>query len=379
MASSIDVPLQEVMQAAKTLVIKLGSALVTNTETGAADTAFLARLAAGVESLKTQGVAVIIVSSGAIALGRSVLGEGRPTKLEQKQAAAAIGQVRLMQAFGDAFSPLGVTLAQNLITLEDTEMRRRWLNARDTLETLLDLGVVPIINENDTIATDEIRFGDNDRLAARVAAMMGADILFLLSDIDGLYTGDPRTDEEAQHVPYLGALGPDILSMAGHATSEVSSGGMHTKILAAEIAFQAGCATVICDGSRPFPFIEPQTKHTLIQPDITVSAARRVWLEGHLTPSGKLYIDAGAVAALHDGASLLPVGVTGFAGDFSRGDAVGIYTSDDTLIAKGIVNYAADHVRQIAGRRTKDLVADKTADFTRSTLVHRDDLVLLNT
>jgi glutamate 5-kinase len=337
---------------------------------------WLAQLASDIFALRQRGQQVILVSSGAVALGRAPL--GNLTRLDQKQAAAAIGQPRLIDAISSACAPHDITVAQALLTLEDTENRRRWLNARATLETLLDAGCLPVINENDTVATDEIRYGDNDRLAARVAQMMAADALVLLSDVDGLYTADPGSDSAATHIPHLKHLSSEHDDMASGAnlSAGVGSGGMVTKLAAARIAYAAGCATYITLGNRDHPLlsIEQGERATLIEPSLSPAKARQIWLQSHINPEGTLHIDAGASKALQTGASLLAVGVTSADGSFERGAAVEIRGPEGNLIAKGITAYSAEDIRRIAGLKSNAIEARLGAPG-RPAIIHRDDLV----
>ncbi|MEL6781827.1 MAG: glutamate 5-kinase [Pseudomonadota bacterium] len=361
------------LSAAKRVVVKVGSALVA--EAGQPRTDWLSALAKDVAEMRARGQDVVLVSSGAISLGRGLVSDAPLKALEEKQAAAALGQPLLMAALSEAFSPHGIRTAQALLTLEDTERRRRWLNARATLETLLEAGALPVINENDTVATDEIRYGDNDRLAARVAQMIGADVLVLLSDVDGLYTADPRKDTHAEHIARLDAIGSEHDAMAGEA--HVGSGGMATKIQAARIAFTSGCATVITLGNRRAPLvsIDQGERATWIVPPHTSEAARALWLKGHLKPEGTVEIDAGAAAALRKGASLLPVGVQRIKGQFERGAAVAVSDPTGGLIAKGIVAYDAADLHQIAGLHTDEVEAI-LGHRGRPAVIHRNDLIL---
>lgn len=365
------------LRAAKRIVIKIGSALVA--EGGRARQTWLNSLAADIAALRTGGQEVILVSSGAIALGRNQLGADRPRKLEEKQAAAALGQPLLMAAISGAFNTHDAAVAQALLTLEDTENRRRWLNARATLETLLGAGAVPVINENDSVATDEIRYGDNDRLAARVAQMIGADALILLSDVDGLYSADPRTDAAARHIPVIEELTAAHDAMAGdiNQAANVGSGGMATKLAAARIAQAAGCMTVITLGTAAHPIaaLLDGGKATWVLPSITPEKAREIWLRGHLTPEGTVFVDGGAAKALRTGASLLPVGVTRVEGQFGRGAAVAIKDAAGALIGKGVTAYSSDDAARIAGLQT-DAVEAQLGYRGRPALVHRDDLIL---
>lgn len=367
----------ELLRSAKRIVVKIGSALVA--EAGEARQDWLNSLALDIASWRKAGQDVILVSSGAIALGRNHLGSERPRKLEEKQAAAALGQPLLMASMAQAFAHHDVSVAQTLLTLEDTESRRRWLNARATLETLINAGAVPVINENDSVATDEIRYGDNDRLAARVAQMMGADVLILLSDVDGLYTADPRRSPQATHIPIVQTLTDQISAMAGDSNrdADVGSGGMATKLIAAQIAQSAGCATVITQGDRdrPLSALVEGARATWILSDMTPESARQIWLKGHLSPEGVLIVDAGAANALRSGASLLPVGVTAAQGQFLRGAAVAIKGPDGAQIAKGITAYSSEDVMRIAGLQS-DQIEQELGFRGRPAIVHRDDLFL---
>jgi len=362
---------------AKRVVVKIGSALVV--DSAGVRQKWLDDLATDIAHLRSGGCEIVLVSSGAIALGRKPLGHEPPRKLEEKQAAAALGQPLLMAALTQAFAHHDIQVAQSLLTLEDTENRRRWLNARATLETLLGAGAMPVINENDTVATDEIRYGDNDRLAARVAQMVGADILVLLSDIDGLYTADPRADADAQHLETITRLTGEHDDMAGesNASAGVGSGGMATKLVAAKIAWSAGCATVITLGDRPQPLssLASGARATWILPPLSPAKAREVWLRGHLTPDGALRIDQGAVRALNNGASLLPIGLTGVEGRFTRGAAVAIKGPSGDIFAKGIAAYGSDDAQQIIGLHS-DAVEAVLGYRGRPAIVHRNDLIL---
>lgn len=375
---SLRVMTETPLSAAKRIVVKTGSALIA--DQGQPRHAWLAGLAADIAELRTQGLEIILVSSGAVALGRASLGKAGTSRLDQKQAAAAIGQPRLMAALGSAFEKHDITIGQALLTLGDTENRRRWLNARATLETLLEAGTVPVINENDTVATDEIRYGDNDRLAARVAQMMGADVLVLLSDVDGLYTADPRRNADAQHIPHLDSLAAEHDAMAEGANTDagVGSGGMATKLAAARIAHAAGCSTVITLGDREHPLraIENGARTTLIAAATTPASARAAWLAGHLTPEGSIRVDDGAAKALKKGASLLAVGVTSLQGAFERGAAVAVTSASGETIAKGITAYSSAEIARVIGRRSEEVEAI-LGYRGRPAIVHRDDMVLL--
>lgn len=365
------------LRSARRVVVKIGSALIA--DAGQARQAWLNTLAADIAQMRAQNQDIILVSSGAIALGRNQLGPARPRKLDEKQAAAALGQPKLMAALEQAFAPNHIPVAQALLTLDDTENRRRWLNARATLETLLQAGAIPVINENDTVATDEIRYGDNDRLAARVAQMIGADALILLSDVDGLYSADPRQDADAEHIPVLHEVTEAHDNMAGHINlvADLGSGGMATKLTAARIAHGAGCMTVIARGTGDHPLMAlfETAKATWVLPKLAPKKAREAWLRGHLTPEGAFYVDAGAAKALSQGASLLPVGVVRVEGSFARGAAVAIKTHDEVLIAKGVTAYSSDDAARIAGLHTDEI--EKELGFQgRPAIVHRDDMVL---
>jgi len=365
------------LDTARRIVIKTGSSLIA--AKGAPRREWLAGLAGDIAALKAEGREVVWVSSGAVALGRPHLGKGAHKKLEEKQAAAALGQPLLMSAIAEAFAPHGVKAAQALLTLEDTERRRRWLNARATLDTLLAAGAVPVINENDTVATEEIRYGDNDRLAARVAQMLSADALVLLSDIDGLYTADPRKVPGASHIAELRELNEEHEAMAGAANAEagVGSGGMATKLSAARIAYGAGCATAITLGERPNPIgaLKAGERATWIIPPISPATARQAWLKGHLTPEGAVLIDAGAVKALLNGSSLLAVGITGVEGRFEKGAAVAIKAPTGDVVAKGVTAYEAADIQRLAGAHSDDIEA-RLGYRGRPAVIHRDDLVL---
>lgn len=365
------------LESAKRIVVKVGSALIA--EAGSVRQTWLNQLAVDIAARREAGQEVILVSSGAIALGRNTLGPERPRKLEEKQAAAALGQPLLMAALTQAFAPQGISVAQTLLTLDDTENRRRWLNARATMETLLGAGAVPVINENDSVATDEIRYGDNDRLAARVAQMMSADILVLLSDIDGLYTADPRSNENAEHLPIIRDLTAehDAMASGSNAQADLGSGGMTTKLTAARIAQSAGCSTVITLGTenRPLQALLDGGRATWILSTLSPDTARQIWLKGHLTPEGSISIDAGAATALVGGASLLPVGVTTIQGEFGRGAAVAIKDPDGQIIAKGVSAYSSIDIARIAGLQSDQI--EKELGFRgRPAIVHRNDLVM---
>lgn len=363
---------------AKRLVVKIGSALLVNDETGALHQAWLDALCDDIAKAHARGQEVVIVTSGAIGVGRGPLGmRGRKLRLEEKQAAAATGQMRLTHAYQNSLDRHGITVGQVLITLDDTENRRRYLNARNTLDTLLKLRAIPVINENDSVATVEIRFGDNDRLAARVAQMISADTLVLLSDIDGLYTADPRTRKDAVLVPDVREITPEIEDMAGVTTTEVGSGGMVTKIMAAKICMGAGCRMAIAPGKpfHPLTALENGGRCTWFLPAAEPRAARKRWIAGSVQTLGVITVDDGAVAALSAGKSLLPAGITSVAGDFERGDAVEVRGADGRYIGKGLSAYAADDMQRIKGHKSED-IEGILGYRGRSEVIHRDDLVL---
>jgi glutamate 5-kinase len=366
------------LTAAQRIVVKIGSALVVDPEDAAPRAAWLDSVAADIHALQARGTEVIVVSSGAIALARRSLGlSQKRLKLEEKQAAAAVGQIRLAQAWSQALSARGLTAAQLLLTLGDTEDRRRYLNARETLKTLLTLRCVPVINENDTVATAEIRFGDNDRLAARVAEMVQADQLILLSDIDGLYTADPRRDRDASHIPLVQTITPEIEAMGGEPPPGYSSGGMRTKLVAARIATQAGCAMAIAVGNveRPLQALERGARCTWFLPAPEGRSARKRWIAGSLSPQGVLTVDAGAAKALAGGRSLLPAGVNAVEGVFERGDAVTIVGPDGAILGRGLSAYASADAERIANHRSDEIEAI-LGWRGRDEMIHRDDLVL---
>ncbi len=359
------------------IVIKIGSALLVDRKTGLKKS-WLDGMCADIAALKTKGIDVLVVSSGAIALGRSVLDlPSGALKLEESQAAAAVGQISLARAWSESLSHDNIVAGQILLTLGDTEERRRYLNARATINQLLKIGAVPIINENDTVATSEIRYGDNDRLAARVATMTGADLLVLLSDIDGLYTAPPHLDPQAKFLDTIAEITPEIEAMAGGAASELSRGGMRTKIDAGKIATGAGCAMIIASGrtDRPLNAIENGARSSWFAPSGTPVTARKTWIAGQLQPAGELHVDEGAVTALGAGKSLLPAGVRNVVGHFSRGDTVAVIGPSGREIARGLAGYDAEEARQITGRKSAEIEAI-LGYAGRAAMVHRDDLVM---
>lgn len=362
---------------AKRLVVKIGSALLVDRETGALRSDWLISLAADVARIRARGTDVILVSSGSIALGRGVLGLPMTAlTLEQSQAAAAVGQIRLARAYEEVLAPHGIIAGQVLVTLEDSQDRRRYLNSRATMETLLGLGVTPIVNENDTIATDEIRYGDNDRLAAQVAVTVGADQLILLSDVDGLYTANPNLQSDAQRIEYVEKITPRIESMAGDAGSGLSKGGMITKVMAARVATEAGCAMAITLGSplHPLTALENGARATWFAAQTDPQAARKRWIAA-MKPRGAVTVDDGAKAALGRGKSLLPAGVTHVSGDFGRGDLVTIKDRTGAQLGQGLIRYTSAEARAIIGHHSADIAAILGYEG-RAALVHRDDMVL---
>ena len=375
----------QALAAARRLVVKIGSALLA-AENGEVRRAWLAGLADDVARCRSRGQEVILVSSGAIAVGRRHLGlAGRRLRLEEKQAAAATGQIRLAHAYEEALAKHGITVAQILLTPDDTEERRRHLNARATFEQLLSLGAVPVVNENDTIATAEIRFGDNDRLAARVAQMTSADMLVLLSDIDGLYAADPRADANARHIPIVHEIGAEIEAMAGEAPPGYTSGGMVTKIAAARIAMSAGCSMLIARGNAfvrtghggagPLAALEAGSRATLFVPRGEPRSARKAWIAGTINPSGVVIVDDGAARALQRGTSLLPAGVVAVEGIFERGDAVIIRTRSGPEAGRGLSAYSSADIRRIAGHKSSE-IGEILGYRGRDEIIHRDDLVV---
>ncbi len=362
---------------AKRLVVKIGSSLLVDAAAGTLRSAWLASLADDVAALRKAGKQVIVVSSGAIALGRNALKlPAGALKLEDSQAAAAVGQIDLAHAYEDAFRARGIVAAQVLLTLGDTEERRRYLNARSTMTTLLKLGAIPVVNENDTVATSEIRYGDNDRLAARVASMMSADCLVLLSDVDGFYTAPPGASADARRLEEVRDITPEIEAMAGDKGSELSRGGMVTKIEAAKIAVAGGTHMVIASGKvqNPLAALAGDGGTWFLARSDPV-AARKRWIAGTLEPKGAVVVDKGAADALASGKSLLPAGVTRIEGSFERGDAVLIRNGDGVEIGRGLAAYDHTEARAIIGRKSSEMV-EILGYFGRPELIHRDDMVL---
>lgn len=364
------------------IVIKIGSALVTDEKTGTAKQDWLNSVATDISHLKSLSKEVVIVSSGAIALGRNVLGidyTNRPSSipLEQKQAAAALGNVEMTRAYSSAFAPFDHQIALILLSPKDTEVRNSHLNARATINTLLVNRKIPLINENDTVSTAEIRFGDNDRLAARVAQMIGADLLIQLSTTDGLYTADPTQDESAEHIPIVEGYSDDLLKMAGDAPAGLSTGGMKSKLEAARIATMAGVTMMIASGKvdNPLRAVLDGARATVFNAADKPLTARKKWISSHVKAQGALIIDEGAAKALQTGKSLLPAGVAKVEGDFTMGDAVAIRNMDGHTLAIGLMNYSANEARLILGHKSTE-ISDVLGYSRGDTLIHRDDLVL---
>jgi glutamate 5-kinase len=365
-------------QAARRIVVKIGSALLVDRATGQLRATWLNAMADDVAALAAAGKEVVLVSSGAIALGRNMMKLPKgPLELEESQAAAAVGQISLSSAYQALFQTRGLATAQILLTLGDTEERRRYLNARRTIDTLIAHHVVPVVNENDTVATTEIRYGDNDRLSARVASMITADVLVLLSDIDGLYTAPPGTDPSATHIPEVRAITPQIEAMAGDAGTELSKGGMKTKVQAAKIALASGTHMVITSGKplHPLRQLADGAPATWFLATSDPVAARKRWIAGQLEPHGSVHIDAGAVRALASGKSLLPAGVTRVDGTFDRGDAVVIRGPEGQEIGRGLIAYAIADARLIVGKKSGEIEAI-LGHAGRTELIHRDDMAL---
>jgi glutamate 5-kinase len=362
----------------KRIVVKIGSALLVDRSTGL-KSEWLESLARDIAALRQRGHEILVVSSGAIAMGRTVLDlRAGSLKLEENQAAAAVGQIALARAWAEALDAEGITTGQVLLTIDDTESRRRYLNARATIGTLLRMGAVPVINENDTVATSEIRYGDNDRLAARVATMMNAELLILLSDVDGLYTASPLSDPNARHLPEVAAITSEIEGMAGTAASELSRGGMRTKVEAARIATQAGTAMIIAKGTsnHPLTSLDEGGLCTVFHPVAIPVSAWKSWIAGQLEPQGRLVVDAGAQTALKSGKSLLAAGVKAIEGTFQRGDTLAIVLEDSgTEIARGLAGYDSAEALAIAGHKTAE-IEGILGYAPRAAMVHRDDMVV---
>jgi glutamate 5-kinase len=366
--------------AARRITVKVGSSLLVGDSGDKPRGDWLSSLAEDVQKLRSDGHQILIVSSGAVALGRGRLGLKRSSRLSLKQAAAAAGQPLLMRAWEGALSPYGIPTAQLLLTLEDTESRRRWLNARATIEVLLANGVLPIVNENDSVATDELRYGDNDRLSARIAQMVQSDLLVLLSDVDGVYTGDPSRQPDARHVPHISTIDEKIEGWAGSASAiGVGSGGMRTKIAAARIAQGFGCATIIASGHDDHPLAKlaaADARATVIDAAGSPARAYKQWIAGTLVPAGSIRVDAGASAALATGKSLLPAGVVAVEGSFERGVCLRVLGPEGGEIARGITAYTAAETQAILGCASSEI--ERKLGYTGpDELIHRNDLVLM--
>lgn len=366
---------------AKRIVIKIGSSLISDTANTQLRREWLNALADDIAALHAAGKEIIVVSSGAVALGRPAFGHGTEKQkltVEQKQAAAAAGQPLLMRAWREALERYDIRVAQVLLTIDDSEHRRRYLNARSTFMELLSHRLIPIVNENDTVATAELKFGDNDRLAARVAGMVSADILVLFSDIDGLYTADPRKDKTASFIPRVDTLTPEILAMGGASASHLSSGGMKTKLDAAQMALAAGCHMAIAqgDGNHPLKALADSGRATWFVAPTKPQLARKHWIATSVHAKGGVVIDEGAERALTQGKSLLPAGVIQVTGSFERGDTITITNQTGTLIARGITAYPADEARKIMRQKT-GAIAEILGYAGRDALIHRDDLALV--
>jgi glutamate 5-kinase len=361
------------------IVVKVGSSLLIGDD-GRVDRQWLAGLAEDIADLHGRNHEVLVVSSGAIAIGSTTLGiNKRRARLEDLQAAAAAGQVQLAHAYQEALHEFGITTAQVLLTPEDTENRRRFLNARGTLGRLIERRVVPVINENDTVATEEIRYGDNDRLAARVAQLVMADALILLSDVDGFYTADPATDPKAEHIPLVTSITDDMTRWAGETRSDIGSGGMATKVQAARIATHAGCATIITSGAvhQPLSQLAAGSRCTLFRAPGSPAAARKQWLAGVLEVRGELRLDDGASQALRNGKSLLPVGVVEVLGNFRRGDVVTLVDAQGRELGRGLAEYAFEEAIQLAGCQSEKI--ESVIGYRgRAVMVHRDELVVFD-
>ncbi|MEO7786207.1 MAG: glutamate 5-kinase [Sphingomicrobium sp.] len=378
MTESTRMTVTAALAAARRITVKVGSSLIVGDDDGVRDD-WLASVGSDIAALHGAGKQVVLVSSGAVALGRRHLKLRKSGRLDHKQAAAAAGQALLMQAWERALAPHGVPTAQLLLTIDDTEQRRRSLNARATLDVLLAQGGLPIINENDSVATDELRYGDNDRLSARAAQLVRSDVLVLLSDVDGLYTADPSRDPAAAHIPFVAAITAEIEAHAGGAgQAGVGTGGMRTKLEAARIASNFGCATIIACGRDPHPLdrLAKGARATLVAPSGSPASAYKAWIRGALAPGGAVTIDDGAANALAAGKSLLPAGITQVEGDFDRGACIRVLDRAGTEIARGIAAYSAAEAALIRGRASRD-IAEQLGYSRSDELIHRDDLVML--
>ena len=359
-------------------VVKVGSALIYPDGEGP-DMDTLRGIAEDIAALRKAGTAVVLVSSGAVAAGRSLMGsKKRPKRLEEKQALAALGQPHLMRAWSETFAKINLRVAQGLLTLDDTENRRRWVNARNTFNRLIRYGAIPIVNEHDTVATDEIRYGDNDRLAARVAQLVSADSLLLLSDIDGMYTANPADDPDARRMQVIEEITPEIYAMAGGPGSSVGTGGMKSKVDAARIATAAGCAVAIAPGrpEHPVTALRNGGNCTWFLPHVKPETARRQWIAHAIRDDGAIIIDEGAETALKEGKSLLPVGITDVKGDFDKGDTVRIENEEGAVLARGLVAYRASDAYRLIGAQSEE-IEERLGFIGPVALIHRNDLVLV--
>lgn len=372
----------DVINAADVIVIKVGTALITNQTGDDVRQRWVDSLAIDIGQLRKEGKKIVIVSSGGVALGRAALNipfnvPPETIRLEQKQAASSIGQFHVFQGYHLAFNQLGIKTAQVLLTMSETENRRMHLNARATLHTLIENDVIPIINENDTISTEEIRFGDNDRLAARVAQMIEADTVILLSTVDGLYTADPRLEDDAEHIPVVKNITDDHTKMAGKAIPGLSTGGMKSKLDAALAATRAGISLIITHGmeNSPISSLRKDARHTLFEAHENTGGARKIWIQNHMSPKGAVIIDDGAIEALQNGKSLLPIGVKQVEGKFERGDAIAIKIGPDRKIGTGLSGFGAEDARKVIGKQSSEI--EKILGFAgRTELIHRNDMVL---
>ena len=367
------------IKSAQRIVVKIGSSTLISSE-GQLRSEWLASFVKDVAELSKQGKEIILVSSGAVALGRHKLNvNGKQLKLEEKQAAAACGQADLVEAYQNAFSEHEINVAQILLTFYDSENRQRYLNAKETVKVLLQNRIIPVVNENDTVATAEIRYGDNDRLAARVAQMLDADLLILLSDIDGLYTAEPTSNKDAKFIPVVEKITDAILAMAGDSVTPHGTGGMHTKVLAAKIAVDNGCHTLVCNGNEPNPILGiEQRLHTLFKANQSPLSARKNWIAHHLKVSGELIVDNGAIQALYAGSSLLPVGLLSITGNFSKGYVVMIIDTEGNKLGKGLSRFSSFDLMRIKGLNSNSI--QKTLGYIgKFEVIHRDYLVILNT
>jgi len=368
------------IKAARRITVKVGSSLLVSGKGDGIRGNWLAGLGEDIAQLRQNGKQVAVVSSGAVALGRQQLGLKRSPRLALKQAAAAAGQPLLMQAWAAALSPFGIPIGQLLLTLDDTESRRRWLNARATMDVIMAQGALPVINENDTVATEELRYGDNDRLSARVAQMIQADLLILLSDVDGVYTADPARDGKARHVPHIEAITDEVEQWAGGTSGTgVGSGGMRTKLAAAKIARTFGCATIIASGHEQRPLshlMSGGALATVIDAAGSPARAYKQWIAGSLVPAGSVSVDEGAAHALAAGKSLLPAGATALEGTFERGVCLRVLGPDAKEIARGITAYTSSEMRAILGCPSSEI--ERRLGYSGpDELIHRNDLVLM--